>query len=86
MCVGGGGGGGVNEIDYFYLAPGQVTVDYNGWVRLQLVITNTVMIKLHFYLSITIMSTITCHQKISITILNTLYFFDYDYDYINHIS
>ena len=30
---------------------------------------------------------ITCHQKLSITILITFYFFDYDYDYdhINHI-
>ena len=30
---------------------------------------------------------ITCHQKLSITILFTPYFFDYDYDYdhINHI-
>ena len=31
---------------------------------------------------------ITCQQKLSITIMITLYFFDYnnDYDYINHIS
>ena len=30
---------------------------------------------------------ITCHQKLSITILITHYFFDYDYDYdySNHI-
>ena len=29
---------------------------------------------------------ITWHQKLSITILITLYFSEYDYDYINHIS
>ena len=30
---------------------------------------------------------ITCHQKLSITIMITLYFidYDYDYDYNNHI-
>ena len=36
------------------------------------------------------MMMITCHQKLSITIIITLYFFDYDFDYdnryINHIS
>ena len=59
-----------------------------GWGRLQLMITITVMITCHFYLSITIMIMITCHQKLAITISITLYFFnyDYDYDYINHIS